>query len=52
LSRTKHVRYRDRAFWAWDVALDIFLKYLIDVAEPRSEGTGSEWLECVWQSSS
>ena len=34
MSKTQHVEYRGRTFWAYDVALGVFLKYLIDAAEP------------------
>ena len=44
MSKTKHVEYRDRWFWAYDVALSIFLKRLIDVAVPHTTTPGNEWL--------
>ena len=33
MSATQYVRYRDRGFWAYDIVLGVFLKYLIDVVE-------------------
>ena len=36
VSQTKFVRYGQGGFWAYDVALGVFLKHLIDVAEERS----------------
>jgi hypothetical protein len=44
MSKTKHVEYLDRWFWAYDVALEIFLKHLIDVAIPHAAAPGNEWL--------
>lgn len=35
--------YGDRGFWAYDVALDIFVKHLIDAAEASDEA-GTTWL--------
>ena len=43
MSKTKFVRYREDGFWAYDVALGVFLKYLIDIAE-ASPQAGSVWL--------
>lgn len=43
MSKTKFVDYADRGFWAYDVALDVFLKHLIDAAE-ASEQAGTAWL--------
>lgn len=43
MSKTKFVAYADCGFWAYDVALDIFLKHLIDAAE-ASEQADTEWL--------
>ena len=43
MSQTCFVRYRDRGFWAYDVALKIFLKHLIDVSQFRCVGA-----DCVW----
>ena len=34
MSRTSFIRYGEDGFWAYDVALGILLKHLIDVAEP------------------
>jgi hypothetical protein len=44
MSKTKHVEYLDRWFWAYDVALEVFLKHLIDVAIPHAATPGDEWL--------
>ncbi|HEV2665850.1 MAG TPA: hypothetical protein VG324_13115 [Blastocatellia bacterium] len=44
MSKTKHVEYRDSWFWAYDVALSIFLKHHIDVAVPHAATPGNEWL--------
>src|SRR5262249_45079298 len=52
MSKTKFIAYGNRdwaygdipsGFWAYDVALDVFLKHLIDAAE-ASEGTNTAWL--------
>jgi len=43
LSRTKYVDYADRGFWAYDVALGVFLKHLIDAAE-GSDQADTGWL--------
>jgi hypothetical protein len=43
VSSTKYVEYADRGFWAYDVALEIFLKHLIDAAE-ASDQAQTEWL--------
>ena len=40
---TKFVAYQGHGFWAYDVALGIFLKYLINVAEESSEAAHT-WL--------
>jgi hypothetical protein len=42
--KTKYVEHRDRGFWAYDVALSVFLKRLIDVAVPHASAPGNEWL--------
>jgi hypothetical protein len=43
VSKTKYVDYADHGFWAYDVALSIFLKYLVDAAVATYEAeTG--WL--------
>ena len=34
---TNYVRYGDRGFWAYDVALGIFLEHLIDAAEASDQ---------------
>ena len=35
MTQTQFVAYRDQGFWAYDVALGVFLKHLIDVAAQR-----------------
>lgn len=42
--RTQYVEYRGRGFWAYDVALGILLKHVIDIAEPLAATPDSEWL--------
>lgn len=44
MSRTKFVKYQDRGFWAYDVALAVFLKHLVDVAEPLAAASDGAWL--------
>jgi hypothetical protein len=44
VSRTAFVNYGDAGFWAYDVALSIFLKHLIDVVEPRADEPRASWL--------
>ncbi len=44
VSKTQYVSYRDRGFWADDVALGVLLKHLIDFAEPRVAGSDADWL--------
>src|SRR5579864_5056586 len=43
VSQTQAVTYTDRGFWAYDVAVGIFLKYLIDAAEANGEAN-TQWL--------
>lgn len=43
MSMTKFVAYHDHGFWAYDVALGVFLKYLIDAVEESPEGAKT-WL--------
>ncbi len=43
MSKTQFVDYGDAGFWAYDVALGIFLKYLIDAAEAVNART-APWL--------
>lgn len=45
MSRTAFVSYGDDGFWAYDVALSIFLKHLIDIAEPIAKESGADWLK-------
>jgi hypothetical protein len=44
VSRTAFVKYDDDGFWAYDVALSIFLKHLIDAAESRADEPETGWL--------
>jgi hypothetical protein len=44
VSRTAFVSYGDGGFWAYDVALGIFLKHLIEVAEARAAEPDAGWL--------
>jgi hypothetical protein len=43
MTMTQFVRHGDRGFWAYDVALGVFLKHLIDVAEPLAQSQGNNW---------
>jgi hypothetical protein len=43
MSKTKFVEFGGNGFWAYDVALGVFLKYLIDIAE-ASPQANSVWL--------
>jgi hypothetical protein len=46
LSKTKTVHYMGRSFWVYDVALGVFLKYLIDAAEASDQANAS-WLSAL-----
>ena len=37
MTHTQFVEFHDRGFWAYDVALGVFLKHLIDAAERRHD---------------
>ena len=43
MSKTQFVEYANQGFWAYNVALGIFLKHLIDAAE-ASEQADTPWL--------
>jgi hypothetical protein len=43
VSQTKFIAYGEQGFWAYDVALNIFLKHLIDATE-TNEHAETEWL--------
>jgi hypothetical protein len=43
VSKTQFVKYANRCFWAYDVALGVFLKHLIDAAEASGE-SDTAWL--------
>ncbi len=45
MSQTQFVSYRGRGFWAYDVALAIFLKHLIDAADPLTRSSEYAWLD-------
>ena len=44
MSKTLYVDFRGQGFWAFDVVSGIFLKHLIDVAEPRITDRHEPWL--------
>jgi hypothetical protein len=44
MSKTTPVYFHEEMFWAYDVALGVFLKHLIDAAEPHTIRPGREWL--------
>ena len=44
MSRTMFVEYRGCGFWAYDVAMGIFLKHLIAVAEPLAATSNGAWI--------
>ena len=46
MSKTQYVKYADRGFWAYDVALGVFLKHLIDAAE-TSDQSKTAWLSAA-----
>ena len=46
MSQTKYVEYAGRGFWAYDVALGVFLKHLIDAGE-ASDKAGTPWLSAA-----
>jgi hypothetical protein len=46
VSKTKFVRYANRGVWAYDVAHDVFLKHLIDVADASDQAT-TPWLSAA-----
>jgi len=43
VSKTQFVKYANRGFWAYDVALGVFLKHLIDEAEVSGQAN-TPWL--------
>ena len=43
MSQTLSVTYGDRGFWAYDFAVGVFLKYLIDAAQASGEAN-TPWL--------
>jgi hypothetical protein len=48
MSKTLYVRYRNAGFWAYDVAVGILLKHMIDCASAYSGRDDSGWLsECI-----
>jgi hypothetical protein len=44
VSQTQFVEYRQNGFWAYDVALSVFLKHLIEAAEEQCLTHEEEWL--------
>jgi hypothetical protein len=44
VSKTTPVYFHEEMIWAYDVALGMFLKHLIDAAEPHAALPGREWL--------
>ena len=44
MSRTVFVSCGNDGFWAYDIALSILLKHMIDVAEPRASEADADWL--------
>jgi hypothetical protein len=43
MTATQYVEYENRGFWAYDVALGVFIKHLIDAAETSGQAE-SAWL--------
>src|ERR1700686_3760499 len=43
MTATQYVEYENRGFWAYDVALGVFLKHLIDAAETSGQAK-TAWL--------
>jgi hypothetical protein len=43
MTKTRYVEYENRGFWAYDVALGVFLKHLIDAAETSGQAK-TAWL--------
>jgi len=46
MSQTKFVSYADQGFWAYDVALSVFLKALVDAAEACGD-VRTAWLSAA-----
>lgn len=44
MSKTTFVSYQDQWFWAYDVSLDILLKFVIEVGEAYQGLSGDNWL--------
>lgn len=44
MSKTLYVEFRGQGFWAFDVVSGIFLKHLLDVADPRIVDRPGQWL--------
>lgn len=44
MSQNQFIEYRKRGFWAYDVALGVFLKHLIDITEEQSREPEERWL--------
>jgi hypothetical protein len=43
MTKTKYIEFGNRGFWAYDVALGVFLKHLIDAAEKSGQAKRA-WL--------
>ncbi len=44
LSSTHAISYGERSFWAYDVALGVVLKHMIDIAESSNSSANAAWL--------
>jgi hypothetical protein len=44
VTSTQYVEYRNQGFWAYDAALGILLKHVIDVAAPFTMAPDNDWL--------
>ena len=47
MSQTQRVSYGDRSFWAYDVALSILLRHVIDIADLQAAQADDCWLARV-----
>lgn len=45
VSKTQFVSHKGQGFWAYDVALGVLLKHLVDVAEPLVGAPDTAWLK-------
>jgi hypothetical protein len=44
MSRTLYVEFRDSGFWVYDVAAEVFAKFLIDAANELAAVSAEQWL--------